>query len=365
MRGMSFLTPLLLLASIGATSQAEKPSDELRSYFTRPLYLGEEPPECRSVRRLLIRFDTVGPETRRAVGRTRDAALDLARRLVLRLDGGEPFEALVEAHSEGPERSFGGVLGTFPPGVLRPDIDAFLWSAELGAVSPVLEGPDGFEIVQRVESLAACRTILVHGHDEAARTRALSLLERARAGEDFAALAREHSDDPSTRASGGAHAIFERGPEDRLLKRDTFRAAVGECFGPLDAPTGLLVVRRVPVGELPPELFHSPWIRARCIFLAHRDVGGPRDLTDRTVEETRDLAFDLHERLRSGEDMAGLAARYGEDLDGRLRRGDLGWIHRENPYRLPVLDPLFLAEPGELLEPLPVEAGWLLLRRER
>lgn len=358
---LALLAGLVLGASLAPQEDARP-----RSYLTRPLYLDEEPPECRSLARILVRF-APPPEAggQPLAGRSREEAHRRALELRAELAAGARFDELAERASEEERAAQGGVLGTFPPGLLRPDVEAFLWHAAEGEVSEPLAGPEGFELVQRVERQAGCRTILVSGQDEEARLRALAVLERVRDGEDFATLARELSDDPVSAARGGAHAVFERGANDQLLKRETFRAAVGEVFGPLETPLGWLLAKRVPPDEIPSELHERNWIRARCIFIAHKDVGGSRELTDRTLEEAGLLAEELHRRLREGEDMASLAREHDDDLDGRARAGDLGWLLRSNPLLSSALDRLFLVPAGTLLDPLPVEAGWLLLRRER
>ena len=88
----------------------------------------------------------------------------------------------------------------------------------------------------------------------------------------------------------------------------------------------------------------------------------------RTAERRIPLAHDYFladlERLRAGEDMAELAAEFDDDRGGRARAGDLGWLFRHNPRTNVALEPLFLADPGELLSSVAIKSGWLLLKRE-
>jgi parvulin-like peptidyl-prolyl isomerase len=64
--------------------------------------------------------------------------------------------------------------------------------------------------------------------DEKARARAADILRRIRAGEDFAALARQYTDDPATRESGGELGSFARGAMLEEFERAAFSLREGE-----------------------------------------------------------------------------------------------------------------------------------------
>jgi hypothetical protein len=64
--------------------------------------------------------------------------------------------------------------------------------------------------------------------DEKARARAMDILRRIRAGEDFAALARQFSDDPPTRDQGGELGSFARGAMLEEFERAAFSLREGE-----------------------------------------------------------------------------------------------------------------------------------------
>ena len=63
--------------------------------------------------------------------------------------------------------------------------------------------------------------------DEKARARATDLLRRIRAGEDFATLARQYSDDPPTRENGGDLGNFARGAMLEEFERAAFSTRGG------------------------------------------------------------------------------------------------------------------------------------------
>lgn len=64
--------------------------------------------------------------------------------------------------------------------------------------------------------------------DRAARARAEDVLRRARAGEDFAKLARQYSDDPATKDKGGELGTFGRGTMLDAFERAVFALSPGD-----------------------------------------------------------------------------------------------------------------------------------------
>jgi hypothetical protein len=113
---------------------------------------------------------------------------------------------------------------------------------------------------------------------EAARARAAELVRRARGGEDFAALARAHSDDERTRDAGGR--IEGRFRHDAYP--DTFgpavsKLAVGEVTDPLDYGNAWAVFqvtarRKVTFDEVKAELEAELWTKKPSLLRvnAHR-----------------------------------------------------------------------------------------------
>jgi parvulin-like peptidyl-prolyl isomerase len=339
--------------------------DPTQSLLVRTLQRGEQPPEARALRSIHLTFEGArgAPPGLR---RTREQALELAQDLRRQLEAGADFVELSRLHSAAPNAASGGEFGTLSRGHLAGPFDDFLFQSEVGAISEPLLAPNGYHLLQRVDRFAAARTIQVLGHDAAARERLRRIEARLAAGEPFATVARELSEDPLTAGRDGALAIYERGPADRLLKAAAFAAEVGETVGPIESPLGLHLVQRVPEAELDESLREQNWIRASALVLLQRETALPIPSGERSSQATDSLAQHLHLRLTEGEDFAELARIYNEDFgDGRGRAGDLGWLHRRQPGLSPALLRLFQAEVGELLEPVPTNFGWMLLRRDR
>jgi peptidyl-prolyl cis-trans isomerase D len=79
---------------------------------------------------------------------------------------------------------------------------------------------------------------------EAQRT-AERIAKRLAAGEDMAALAREHDGDPGGKERAGDLGWVHRyAPEQLSALKDAFLLRVGETAGPLPTPYGYLILRR-------------------------------------------------------------------------------------------------------------------------
>ncbi len=333
------------------------------SLFGSRLELGERPPEVRAARHLLLlhrEVENVAPE----VTRTREEALAQAAALAERARSGEDFAALARELSEAPTSMTGGVLGTFAPRVLDAPLDDFLFGSDIDEVSGPLDARSGVHLLQRIEAHAGVRQVFVAGTDDAARERAQAIADELRAGADLATIARERSDDPTSRSRDGQYAVFERGAADTLLKEAVFEAEMGAIAGPIGTPLGWHVVRRVPPEEIDRDLWETRFVRLRALVLAHEESQGLAPVPGRTREAALALATDLRSQIAAGADMASIARRLDDDPGGREREGDLGWLHRGTPGLPAWISRAWLERAGWLSDVISTPAGFVLLRRE-
>lgn len=333
------------------------------SLVARPMYVSDARPELRSARHILLMH--VGAKDARAdVARTREETLALAADLVARLRAGAGFETLAAEYSQDPDAQRGAVLGSFPPGMLAPELDKFLFSAAEGDISDPIANATGVHVLQRLETCAAVLHILVRGTGDESRARCSELVARLREGADFATLARERSEDEESARRGGQFAIYERGPRDTLLKAAAFHMGEGEILGPLESPLGWHVLKRVGVGDVDPALRERSFVRVRAILVQFDVAKGADPLRAPPQVQARATAQALWKRIHGGEDMRTVAREFNDDPGGRERAGDLGWIYRSQPGLPHVLQNACRMRVGELSEPTVSSVGYLILRRE-
>lgn len=145
------------------------------------------------------------------------AAKRRAEDILRQLKQGADFGQIAVSYSQGADALKGGSLGWKQAGELPELFLGALKTMSPGDVSDILRGPNGFHILKlnnkrgdtQAESVMQThvRHILLRPSEiqslEEARSKLLHLRERIEHGEDFAALARAHSEDPGSAASGG------------------------------------------------------------------------------------------------------------------------------------------------------------------
>jgi peptidyl-prolyl cis-trans isomerase SurA len=150
-------------------------------------------------------------------GSAEQRARSLINTILQRIEEGVDFAQLARQYSaDAATASKGGDLGTIKRGELPdPELESTLFAmipAEV-TVAPSLFGYHVIQCIEKSEDTMRARHILIPvlatGADtlEAQRL-AGSLVDRARAGEQFAELAREYSDDLQTKEEGGELGFF-------------------------------------------------------------------------------------------------------------------------------------------------------------
>ncbi len=196
------------------------------------------------------------------VTRTKAEAAERARDLRERVAGGEEIADVARAEGDGTRAARGGQLGTFARDTW-PDQHAALktvaFALPVGGLSDVVEAPYGYVFFERcpVEKVHTRHILVRYGgaHNapssitrskDEARAKAQELRTKAAApNADFAALARENSEDGSS-ANGGDVGLVARGLLEPEYEQAAFALAPGQVAEVVETRVGFHVIQRVP-----------------------------------------------------------------------------------------------------------------------
>ncbi|MCR4440171.1 MAG: peptidylprolyl isomerase [bacterium] len=188
---------------------------------------------------------------------------------------------------------------------------------------------------------------------EEARQNALRRMEevkrRLAAGEDFAQVAREMSDDPGSAQRGGDLGFMQRGDFVREFEEVAFSLEPGQRSEVVETQFGFhlieLLDRR---GEK---------VRVRHILIA---LGTTKEDEKAAAERIKDV----YRQLREGGDFAALAKELSDDETTAQQGGHLGWFELD---QLRETAPEFVVAlrglaPGQITEPFRTKYGFHILK---
>ena len=127
------------------------------------------------------------------------------------------------------------------------------------------QNPDKFQQPERVKA----SHILIRVEEnadakakDAAKAKATDVLKQVKAGKDFAALAKEHSQDPGSAVQGGDLGFFQQGQMVGAFERAAFALKPGEVSDIVETPFGFHIIkmaekqaaRTVPIEEVKPQI---------------------------------------------------------------------------------------------------------------
>ena len=184
---------------------------------------------------LLVAVAPDADEAERAAARAR------AEGAIRRLEAGEDFAALAAELSDGPRALEGGDLGARSlaelPGFLADAVPGL----ETGEVAGPLESDNGLHVIRleartesdpRVRRETLVRHVFVAGDDARARDAIARARARLLAGEPFAEVAADLSEDPNSASEGGELPWFGEGEMPAELERAAAEQPVGRIGEP-------------------------------------------------------------------------------------------------------------------------------------
>jgi peptidyl-prolyl cis-trans isomerase SurA len=167
------------------------------------------------------------------------------------------FRSAAVRFSQAPNALEGGEIGWRTPEAIPPVYQEMLKTMSPGQITEPVRGPGGFQIVQVVDVRAPqpqkitqyrARDIMVAITPtvpaEAARQKAEALRDRIVAGEDFAKVATEASDDTQTRAQGGDMGWFAVDAWGTAVANQIRNLADGELSPVFQSEVGFHLIKR-------------------------------------------------------------------------------------------------------------------------
>jgi peptidyl-prolyl cis-trans isomerase SurA len=143
-------------------------------------------------------------------------AEQLAQNLWQELKDGGDFATLATSHSDGQQALEGGDLGWRKAGQIPSLFAPFIPEMKPGDISEMIRSPSGFHIIKLEDTRSGEKTIITQTHsrhilirvdelttESDARRKAEQLKHRLDLGDDFAELAKSHSQDPVSAGQGG------------------------------------------------------------------------------------------------------------------------------------------------------------------
>lgn len=191
---------------------------------------------------------------------TAQTKIDGIRKLIA--DGEMDFNAAAIRYSDHQTALEGGDLGWRSYDEIPPLFANLVQGMSVGDVSQPVRGPSGYSLLKLVETREQteqklteynARGILIRTNEvidsEQARARIEALHARIVAGEDFAKIARENSDDTSTRNGGGDMGWFPLQAWGSSVAENIEKLADGQLSEPFSTEAGWHIIERLGVRE--------------------------------------------------------------------------------------------------------------------
>jgi len=188
-----------------------------------------------------------------------EAAQTKANNAIQELRAGSSFKQVAAASSDGQNAFEGGDLGWRKVAELPSIFVDVATSMQKGDISDPIRSPSGFHIImlsdlrgaerRHVVTQTLARHILIRRNEltsnEDAKTRLQQLLIRLEGGEDFASLARAHSDDRGSAARGGDLGWSSPGALVPRFEQEMTKLTPGQISQPFQTQFGWHIVQKL------------------------------------------------------------------------------------------------------------------------
>lgn len=195
-----------------------------------------------------------------------EAAKQLAQALLDSIKSGlKTFEELVAVHSQDQfSKSKGGDIFYFTAGQLPYEFEDACYKTPKDSIYPeVVRTKFGYHIIKvtdvkpRIPRIHAAHILISFTNQEgqvdstAAKMKLDTVLAKLKAGEDFAELAKQYSDDTGTKDKGGDLGFFERRMMVQPFDEAAFKLEPGQISDVVETQFGYHIIKLLERGEIP------------------------------------------------------------------------------------------------------------------
>ncbi|MFA0962030.1 peptidylprolyl isomerase [Roseivirga sp. BDSF3-8] len=185
----------------------------------------------------------------------------------------------------------------------------------------------------------------------AAYQKITALRDRAINGEDFNALARSNSQDPSAVQNGGNLGYFTSMQMVYPFEEAAYATAEGEVSEPFRTRYGYHIVK-----------VHDKRESRGKIKVAHIMIRAAQGMSVEDSVAARKKAEEIYRMLDQGADWFETASEYSEDLNTKDRGGELPWFGTGNMVPSFENAAFALENPKDISEPVKTPYGWHIIR---
>jgi peptidyl-prolyl cis-trans isomerase SurA len=179
------------------------------------------------------------------------SAFQQAKEVLAKARAGESFDSLARSYSQCPSAESGGDLGYFARGEMVPEFERAAFALNPGEISDVVETMYGYHILRcedRSDNRARVRHILIAlstsvEDEQRLLDRLNELRSRALDGDDFSALAEEHSQDPYSSEQGGELGWYPLDQLNTQFRSVVDTLSVGNVSEPIKTASGVHLLK--------------------------------------------------------------------------------------------------------------------------
>ena len=184
-----------------------------------------------------------------------------------------------------------------------------------------------------------------------AYNKAKKIKKRLLAGEDFAKVAKEVSDDPSAKNNGGDLGYFSAFQMVYPFENAVYHLKLNEISNPVRTKYGYHIIKLTDKKPNPGE-----------VKVAHIMIATPPSMKKEDREKAKEKINEIYNKLKNGEDFAELAKQYSDDKGSGRKGGELPWFGTGRMVPEFENAAFNLKNPGSYTQPIQTKFGWHIIK---